>query len=87
MTVEIRDNGRGIPNDKIEEVFRPFQRLASDVEGSGIGLACVKKLVERLGGQISAESVLDRGSVFRVTLPRTDATHTSHSTLKLESRI
>lgn len=70
VTLSFEDNGRGIPNDKLDSVFRPFQRAhGNDIEGSGIGLACVKKLAEKLGGTISVESAEDKGSAFTLELP------------------
>lgn len=66
----VRDNGLGIPADRLDQIFRPFHRAyQGTVEGSGIGLACVKKIVERSGGTISVESTLEEGSAFRFTLP------------------
>lgn len=70
----VEDNGCGIPNDKndkFESIFRPFARAHSgNVEGSGIGLACVKKLVERHGGEIKVESTVGQGSKFCVSFLR-----------------
>jgi PAS domain S-box-containing protein len=69
ITLEIIDNGRGIPQTKYNDIFRPYQRLNNaDTEGNGIGLASVKKIVERLGGSVSVESELGSGSIFFVTL-------------------
>lgn len=66
--ITIRDNGLGIPADRLEAVFRPFHRAhGKDIEGSGIGLACVKKLLEKLGGAIDVESNEGEGSTFTVT--------------------
>jgi PAS domain S-box-containing protein len=62
------DNGSGIPRDKLETIFRPFQRAHSNVEGSGIGLASVKKLLDKTGGHVRAESNINQGSAFFVTL-------------------
>lgn len=68
--IEIEDNGRGIPANRLEDIFRPFQRAhGPDIDGSGIGLACVKKIVEKLGGSVTVESVEGRGSTFSVRLP------------------
>lgn len=68
--ISIEDSGMGIPADKIESIFRPFKRAhGGNIEGSGIGLACVKKLVDKLGGDISVESSVGQGSSFRVSLP------------------
>lgn len=73
VLIEIADNGRGIANDQLEQIFRPFTRLGeTDVEGTGIGLACVRKIVERLGGKVSVQSTLGVGSVFTVALPLPD---------------
>lgn len=65
----VEDNGQGIPQDKLETIFRPFVRLhGQDIDGTGIGLACVKKLVERSGGSVTAKSVPGEGSTFSVNL-------------------
>lgn len=67
--ITISDNGRGIPAEKLQVIFRPFQRAhGKEIEGSGIGLACVKKLLEKLGGAISVTSTEGRGSTFTVSL-------------------
>jgi len=67
----IEDNGVGIPEDKLNMVFEPFQRLWSqDVyEGTGLGLAICRKIVERHDGQIWCESKEGQGSRFFVRLP------------------
>ncbi len=68
--LRIRDNGQGIPEDKHQAIFRPFQRAhAGKVEGSGIGLACVKKLVERFGGSVGLQKSDPQGSDFFLILP------------------
>lgn len=70
IVFEVQDNGLGVPGDKLEDIFRPYRRAhGNNVEGSGIGLACVKKIVERLGGSVSVTSVEHEGSTFTVTLP------------------
>ncbi|MCB0337159.1 MAG: PAS domain-containing protein, partial [Bdellovibrionales bacterium] len=67
--IAVQDNGSGIPKEKRQAVFRPFQRAhGKDIEGSGIGLACVRKLLEKLGGDIWLESEEQRGSTFYVQL-------------------
>ncbi len=70
VVIAVKDNGLGIPAAKLKDVFRPYHRChSSDIEGSGIGLASVKKIVEKAGGQVSVESVENQGSVFCVSLP------------------
>jgi len=60
----IRDNGIGIAADQHEKIFGIFQRVNKNYEGTGIGLAIVKKAVERLGGKVGLESEPGRGSTF-----------------------
>jgi signal transduction histidine kinase len=71
VTITIKDNGRGIADNDRERVFELFRRAGrQDRPGEGIGLAHVRTLVRRLGGRITCESTLGRGTTFTVSLPR-----------------
>ena len=67
----MRDNGAGFPAEYGGKLFRPFQRLHSQEEfaGEGVGLASVRRIVERHGGTIRAEGVQGQGATFAFTLP------------------
>jgi signal transduction histidine kinase len=73
----IRDNGIGVPQDRIEEIFGQFVRAHSErdgelgVRGMGLGLSIVRECLDAIGGTITAESVEGRGTTFTVTLPLT----------------
>ncbi len=64
----MQDNGIGIAPDQHERIFGIFQRVNKTFEGTGIGLAIVKKAVERIGGKIGLQSELAKGSTFWVEL-------------------
>jgi PAS domain S-box-containing protein len=65
------DNGIGIPQDYLPKIFEPFQRahLQANYEGTGMGLAIVRKAVERMGGTVGVQSQEGRGSTFWIELP------------------
>ncbi len=69
-TFYIRDNGLGIPPDRQEHIFNAFHQLDGKKDGAGVGLAIVKKLVDKHGGTIRAESNGRDGTTFYLTLPR-----------------
>ncbi|HET8650832.1 MAG TPA: ATP-binding protein [Gemmatimonadales bacterium] len=69
----VRDDGPGIPAEFQERIWGIFQTLAprDRIEGTGVGLSVVKKIVETRGGQVSLDSAPGRGATFRFTWPRT----------------
>lgn len=76
VRVAVSDSGRGIAADALPRLFKPFERIESaydGIEGTGIGLALSKRLVEAMGGSIGVESVAGAGSTFWIELPETEA--------------
>lgn len=73
VAISVKDNGRGIPEDKLSEIFERFKQvdslLSRSHEGSGIGLSIVKSLVEMHGGKIAVKSKYHEGTEFIVLLP------------------
>jgi signal transduction histidine kinase len=76
LRLEVTDNGPGIPIDKQKLLFKPFERLDDKqyIEGTGIGLALTKKLVELMHGRIGVKSEPGSGSTFWIQLPQPDST-------------
>ncbi|MDH5544432.1 MAG: HAMP domain-containing histidine kinase [Gammaproteobacteria bacterium] len=76
VRISVEDNGMGIPDDRLELIFEYFERAnspLSSVEGTGIGLALCKNLIEAMGGSIGLNSSQSRGSRFWVELPAAEA--------------
>lgn len=71
VEVFIKDTGRGIPPEKLGNIFDRFVKADENVQGTGLGLSICKTIVERLGGQIRVDSEVGKGTTFLFTLPRT----------------
>ena len=72
LRFQVQDTGRGIPKEKLEEIFLPFQQVGEHTqqqEGTGLGLAITKKLVTLMGGTLEVASTVGKGSTFAVMLP------------------
>jgi len=72
MVIVVSDNGLGIPESEITNIFEKYQRVSHSVEGSGIGLYLVKEIIEASGGKISVSSEFGKGSVFTLYLKIAD---------------
>jgi len=70
VLVEIEDSGTGIAQDNIEKIFEPFFTTKEVGKGTGLGLSMVYGFVKQTGGFIYCDSVLGKGTVFRIFLPR-----------------
>ncbi|AHM62736.1 sensor protein [Flammeovirgaceae bacterium 311] len=71
----VADNGLGMDLSDENKIFAMFKRLHDHVEGSGVGLYIVKKIIENAGGKIDVDSRVDQGSTFKVYFRQTDSSH------------
>ena len=75
VRINISDSGKGISEKNLSKVFNPFERIGAEIsetEGSGLGLAVAKKLIDNMGGNIGVESEPGVGSTFWIELPLCD---------------
>ncbi|WP_406858625.1 response regulator [Alsobacter sp. KACC 23698] len=70
VLIEIQDSGTGIPQEIIDKIFQPFFTTKEVGKGTGLGLSMVYGFVKQSGGYIFCDSVVDRGTTFRIYLPR-----------------
>jgi PAS domain S-box-containing protein len=69
VLLSVQDNGLGIKAEQKNQVFAMFKRLHNHVDGTGVGLYIVKRIVENAGGQVEVESEVGKGATFNVYLP------------------
>jgi CheY-like chemotaxis protein/two-component sensor histidine kinase len=72
VRISVSDSGIGISPEDIAKLFNPFERIGADktaIEGTGLGLAVVKKLIEAMGGTVGVESEIGHGSTFWLEMP------------------
>lgn len=74
LELSIHDSGIGISNNKYDTIFEPFRQISEGhdrhYEGLGLGLSIAKKLVDKLDGDIKVDSIIGKGSIFKVVLPK-----------------
>jgi PAS domain S-box-containing protein len=73
VVLTVADNGLGIEQSQLDKVFMMFKRLHTHVEGSGVGLYMVKRIVENNGGRVMVESEKGKGSLFKILLKKEPA--------------
>ena len=76
LTIAISDTGVGISPEKLSWIFEPFTRAVTrpeEIEGTGLGLALSKRMIEEMNGSIECESRLGEGSCFRIDVPISNA--------------
>lgn len=72
LRISVSDSGKGVPADKLSELFQPFKRLGAEqtqVEGTGIGLTITRRLVGMMGGSVGVESTPGVGTTFWLDMP------------------
>ncbi|MGR9054169.1 MAG: ATP-binding protein, partial [Gammaproteobacteria bacterium] len=88
LTLKVADTGRGIPDDKRQFIFEPFNQIDDDDfshEGLGLGLAITAKLVKLMDGTITVHSRVDKGTTFTVVIPLLSAVKQSPSAVRKQA--
>jgi two-component system NtrC family sensor kinase len=69
LTISIRDNGPGIPENVVKHIFEPFFTTKEKGKGTGLGLSISYGIMQKLGGTISVQSEVNRGTTFTLEMP------------------
>ena len=72
LTIEVTDNGVGIPQEIQDRIFDPFFTTKDPDKGTGLGLSIANRIVEAHGGELSATNLDEGGAAFTIDLPRPD---------------
>lgn len=75
FSIEVKDNGKGMNEEELKKIFKPFYQASENKPGTGIGLSIVKGIVEAHHGQIKVTSQQGHGSSFMITLPQNRKTY------------
>lgn len=90
IQLSVKDQGRGIPGDQLEQIFERFQQVdtsdSREKSGTGLGLAICRNIIHQHGGHIWAESNLGQGSTFYFTIPTTVSSHFQSIDYTLENK-
>jgi signal transduction histidine kinase len=70
VEIQVRDDGSGIPEDVLPQIFEPFLTTKESGHGVGLGLAISRGIIERHHGQIAVQSEFGKGTTFIITLPQ-----------------
>ncbi|GLQ36318.1 hypothetical protein GCM10007939_26020 [Amylibacter marinus] len=91
LTIDVKDTGEGIPEDRLHRLFKPFSQVDSSIArkygGTGLGLSISKQICDLLGGTISVHSTVGQGTQFSVTMPVHISAKPKETTKVLEGAI
>ena len=87
IEVEVRDSGSGMSQEVLSHLFTPFYTTKPVGVGTGLGLSICNRIVQALGGEITVESEVGKGSSFRVFLPASESTSTVRKTSRIRRPI
>jgi PAS domain S-box-containing protein len=90
VRLSVTDTGMGLGPEQLARLFNPFDRLGAEqtrVEGTGLGLALARRMIEHMGGKLGVESVVGVGSTFWMELPRVEPPEEAHEEVMAEAAL